>query len=299
MATFDFFRNVRSTGVICTRTLFEGAVQAPALRLLLQQIVAEKDPDKRGELKKRLPVVTWQAHFPHGRRKNADAQPSGLFMVDIDHVDNPKGLYEERIKPLIASPQPSPKGKGFKSPLLQEGAGEASLPILAVHLTPSTKGLRIVAVCDPALDIAGNQQRVADVLGVEIDSVCKDLARSSFLVSKEYFYYLDPSLWEDIKEFRSYNSSGVTDNTPTSGTQQTEHSSELPATPELPTRAQPTPLHHGRGRGWVFSPPSGGVGGGFGGGLFGHPLRPHHTPLVGDSLRGAGAGEVEPQHADV
>ncbi len=112
MATFDFFRNVRSTGVICTRTLFEGAVQAPALRKLLAQIAAETDDERRGELKKRLPIVTWQAHFPGGRRKNADAQPSGLFMVDIDHVDNPKGLYEERIKPLIKRPTPAPSREG-------------------------------------------------------------------------------------------------------------------------------------------------------------------------------------------
>ena len=174
MATFDFFRNVRSAGVICTRTLFEGAVQAPALRKLLQQIAAEKDDERRAELKKRLPVVTWQAHFPSGRRKNADAQPSGLFMVDIDHVDDPRRLYEERVKPHLED-----------------------LRILAVHLTPSTRGLRIVAVCDPALtDIAANQQHVADVLGVEIDAVCKDLARSSFLVSRDYFYYLDEAIWE-------------------------------------------------------------------------------------------------------
>ena len=65
-----------------------------------------------------------------------------------------------------------------------------------MHLTPSTKGLRIVAVCDPALDIAANQQRVAEALGVEIDAVCKDLARSSFLVAKEYFYYLDEAIWK-------------------------------------------------------------------------------------------------------
>ena len=178
MATFDFFRNVRSTGVICTRTLFEGAVQAPALRKLLQQIAAETDNERRAELKKRLPIVTWQAHFPSGRRKNADAQPSGLFMVDIDHVDNPRALYDERVKPLI------------------KDCESAGLDILAVHLTPSTKGLRIVAVRDPGLDIAANQQRVADALGVEIDAVCKDLARSSFLVSKEYFYYLDERIWE-------------------------------------------------------------------------------------------------------
>ncbi len=227
MATFDFFRNVRSTGVICTRTLFEGAVQAPALRKLLQQIAAEPDDERRAELKKRLPVVTWQAHFPSGRRKNADAQPSGLFMVDIDHVDAPRTLYEERVKPHLED-----------------------LHILAVHLTPSTRGLRIVAVCDPALtDIAANQQRVADVLGVEIDAVCKDLARSSFLVSREYFYHLDEAIWEDIKKFRSCSSSGVTDNTPAPASLQggkPEQLSELPATPALlnpqPERSEALPL---------------------------------------------------------
>jgi len=175
MATFDFFRNVRCTGVVCTRSLFEDAVQAPALRALLGRIAAETDGERRAALKRQLPVVTWQAHFTHGRRRNADAVPSGLFMVDIDHVANARKIYKEKVKPHLED-----------------------LRILVVHLTPSTHGLRIVAVCDPALpDIAANQRRVADTLGVEIDTVCKDLARSSFLVSKDYFYYLNPALWKE------------------------------------------------------------------------------------------------------
>ena len=174
MHNFDYFPSVRANGRTCTQNLFESVVGGPALRKLMRQIASAKDDDQRGALKRQLPLVTWQAHFPNGRRRNADAQPSGLFMVDIDHVDNPSELYKQKVEARI---------------------GE--LGIVAVHKTPSAQGLRIVARCyDGCSSIAECQQRVARALGVDIDTVCKDYARASFLVSKDYFYYIDKvALW--------------------------------------------------------------------------------------------------------
>ena len=142
MARFDFFPNVHSRGMVCTKALFEHYTCSPALGRLLQQIAAEKDDEARAKLKKRLPVITWQAHFPHGRRKNADAQPSGLFMVDIDHVADPKGLYEEKIKPLIKRPTPNPS-RPTPSPSREGGESCAPAPERseALPLTGSREGV--------------------------------------------------------------------------------------------------------------------------------------------------------------
>ena len=172
---FDFFPSVRSRGQLCTRTLFESAVRSTALPPLLAQIAATDDADERGRLKKLLPIVTWQAHFERGRRMSSRAVPSGLFMVDIDHVDNPDALYHEKVEPMIER-----------------------LGIVAVHKTPSAHGLRIVAQCyDWCTSLQTCQEHVAHLLDVDIDTVCKDYARSSFLVSEDYFYYIDKAaLWE-------------------------------------------------------------------------------------------------------
>lgn len=172
---FDFFPNVRSRGQLCTRTLFESAVRSTALPPLLAQIAATDDADERGRLKKLLPIVTWQAHFERGRRMSSRAVPSGLFMVDIDHVDNPDALYHEKVEPMIER-----------------------LGIVAVHKTPSAHGLRIVAQCyDWCTSLQTCQEHVAHLLDVDIDTVCKDYARSSFLVSEDYFYHIDKAaLWE-------------------------------------------------------------------------------------------------------
>ena len=56
---------------------------------------------EKARLKKKLPVFTPHAHFPGGRRVNADAVPSGLAMYDKDHINDPRGWWkviEERAK---------------------------------------------------------------------------------------------------------------------------------------------------------------------------------------------------------
>ena len=179
---FDIFQSVSRKGRVCTREIFEDALQSPALADTLARIASEEDRDRRSALKKQLPVITWQAHFPGGRRLNRDAVPSGFYMVDIDHVDDPDALYRDTVQPRMEE-----------------------LGIVAVHKTPSTHGLRIVARCRPGCEtLTDNQHFMADALGVAIDAVCKDYARSSFLVTKEYFYFLkEDELFEEIKNGRA------------------------------------------------------------------------------------------------
>ena len=173
---FSYFASPKaSKGVECTYEQYLQAANDPQLLRLCNDIANETDKDKRSELKKRLPVITWQAFFP-GRRVASEAQPSGLFMLDIDHVDNPSKLYSEKI-----------------------AGRNAELGIVYVGKTASTHGLRIVAKCLPTLhSLEECQKWLASNLKVEYDGVCKDFARCSFLVHDSYTYYMDAkAIWQD------------------------------------------------------------------------------------------------------
>lgn len=173
---FSIFKSPKAQkGELCTRDKYLEISNAPWLLRLCNDIAAETDADKRGELKKKLPVITWQAYF-EGKRIAKEAQPSGLFMLDIDHVPHPGQLYAEWV------------------------AGRcAELGIVYCGMTASRHGLRIVAKCRPNLHSIEECQRwLASNLKVDYDGVCKDWARCSFLVHDSYTYYMDAkAIWED------------------------------------------------------------------------------------------------------
>ena len=173
---FSYFKSPKAAkGVECTYEQYLQAANDPQLLRLCNDIAAEEDKDKRAEMKKGLPVITWQAYFP-GKRLAKEAQPSGLFMLDIDHVDNPFELYSKQI------------AKRTKE-----------LGIVYVGKTASTHGLRIVAKCLPTLhSLEECQKWLASSLKVEYDGVCKDFARCSFLVHDSYTYYMDAkAIWQE------------------------------------------------------------------------------------------------------
>lgn len=159
----------------CTYERYLESANSDWLLRLCNDIAAEKDDDKRGELKKKLPAITWQAFFP-GRRVSKEAQPSGLFMLDIDHVEEPGKLYSEVVAKRVKE-----------------------LGIVYVGMTASRHGLRIVAKCLPTLHTIEECQRwLASNLKVEFDGVCKDWARCSFLVHDSYTYYMDAkAIWQE------------------------------------------------------------------------------------------------------
>lgn len=180
---FSYFRDAKAQrGEVCTHRVYLEKSNSPALLELCQRIAAEPDANKRGELKKKLPVITWQSYFP-GKRVAKEAEPSGLFMLDIDHVEDPWKMYTEKIC-------------GRKE----------ELGIAFVGKTASCHGLRIVAKCRPGLKTLEECQRwLASNLKVEYDGVCKDWARCSFMVHDSYTYYLDAkTLWGKPEEGTVY-----------------------------------------------------------------------------------------------
>ena len=163
---FDYFKSISSQGEPMTS---EKICRWSAGMIETLNRIAQGETS----LKKRLPAVAWQASFVGGKRKNCHAVPSGLLMVDVDHIDHPGKVWEEQV-----------------------ASHREELGIVAAHMTPSGKGLRIVAECDPKFDtLAENQKWIGEVCGLEIDACTKDFARLSFLVPIEYFYYLDEGIF--------------------------------------------------------------------------------------------------------
>lgn len=164
----SIFPSIRAQrGQLLTAELLNKITSEARIKTLCAKIAEEPDHEKQQEMKKQLPIVTWQAHFD-GARKNEMAQPSSLVMLDLDGVDNPYQLWCSIM------------------PRREE------LGILLAHQTPSTHGLRLVCKCRPEFTTIDEcQQWLASQIGVKHDPACKDWARPSYLVPDEYIYYLD------------------------------------------------------------------------------------------------------------
>ena len=141
---------------------------------------------KADELKRTLPGACFQAsdfeesigvkEFNKGKkgrwREQVHAYLSGLAVIDVDHIANPREVFE-RIK--------------------SENDLKA-LGILLVYVSASGEGMKIVFVADPAKgNLIDNQYDMAQRLGVldDVDDSCKDSSRLSFLTGEDDVLYCD------------------------------------------------------------------------------------------------------------
>lgn len=102
------------------------------------------------------------------RRILASIHLSGLFMFDVDHVDNPQEIYEQT------------KAEGF------------AWEVVMAHKTSSGHGLRLVCKVRPEIgNIADNQIELARALNVKADASCIDASRISYAPMRADIYYMD------------------------------------------------------------------------------------------------------------
>ncbi|UKK52020.1 hypothetical protein L6472_05435 [Prevotella sp. E13-17] len=102
------------------------------------------------------------------RRVLAGIHLSGLFMFDVDHVDNPHEIFERT------------QVEGFP------------WEVVMAHKTSSGKGLRLVCKARVEVgNIADNQIELAQALGVKADASCIDASRISYAPMREDVYYLN------------------------------------------------------------------------------------------------------------
>ena len=168
-----------------TKEIWDKLIDSPEVKNLCDRI-AELDPndenynDRKQALKRRLPIIIpHAASFANGKRISADATPSGLAMLDVDHVDNPRDWFESIDKQLLSDNR-----------------------IYLVAITASGKGLRIIGERLETSSVGSNgirqfetieaaQLRIATALGItEYDAVTKDLARASYVVPRDYILWI-------------------------------------------------------------------------------------------------------------
>ena len=160
---------------VCTPEIWDQLIDSPEVKSICDQIAA-LDPstpdynDRKQALKRRLPIIIpHAASFRNGKRVSADAIPSGLAMLDVDHVSNPRDWFESIDKQLLSANR-----------------------IYLVAITASGQGLRLIGERLERESIEAAQLRMAKVLGIkEYDAVTKDLARASYVVPREYVLYED------------------------------------------------------------------------------------------------------------
>jgi len=241
---FDYIQNIRSHHTVpCTTEILHTVMQSTIVgqtcaeiadcheKLLRGEMSREDFDTKKTELKKRLPAFCFHAHFKNGRRLNNEAVPSGLSILDIDHITRPsptlpkregeeqpkepsktlpKEPQKEDSKTLPKEPQKEDSKEQPKEPsVLMETlkkhlftatpitdeetlAALKRLGIVLIHKTPSGEGLRLVFVIPQGMGLVEGQQWLAQQIGLsEFDEACKDLARCSFAVPEDYVIFCD------------------------------------------------------------------------------------------------------------
>ncbi len=182
--SFGIARSIRGEVRACTPDLFNETLDAPIVARVCAEIEdnleayrsgklsKEEHDELKAKLKKRLPIFTFHATFPGGRRKNDDAVPSGLSIYDLDHIANPRAKWDE-IE-----------------------ARKEELGIVLAHVSPSTEGLRLVFVIPQGMTLPEAQAWMAQRLGdKEYDTSVKDYARCSFAVPRGYVLWMSTSLF--------------------------------------------------------------------------------------------------------
>lgn len=199
--TFDIFESKNAQhGEVCTLEKFRAAINSDRVVRLCRDIAGYVGQhEEQNKLKVQLPCITPMATFGGKGHKKANAIPSGLYMLDIDSIDDPEACWQH----------------------INEKHSVEELQVVLAHKTPSLHGLRIVCRGRKEFTtIAENIEWFKSLYPeIEFDKVVKDISRCSFLVAGSYIYYLDETMFEEnevcyIKGEGSTSENGAVDNAP-------------------------------------------------------------------------------------
>ncbi len=186
----------------CTPEIWDNLIDSPEVSNLCRRIAAldptaEDYNDRKQALKRRLPIIIpHAASFKNGKRISADAIPSGLAMLDVDHVDNPRDWFEKNVQCQISNL------KSNKIYLVAITASGHGIRIIGERLSlsgaPGVSAENASSFPSDAIrqleSIEAAQLRIATALGIPAyDSVTKDLARASYVVPRDYILFIDES----------------------------------------------------------------------------------------------------------
>lgn len=189
---FDCQNNLTANARLCTEKEFDAMLDNQQvanitkniynfyLQLQRGEITQKKYDDIKDVLKKDLSAFSFGSHSMTGRCKKTDSLLSGLATLDIDHMGcEPRELYEDKIK-------------GY----------EKELGIAIVHQSAGCQGLHLAYEMKASETREEANDRIFISLGLDKDPrvpegwdpVVKDPTRRSFVVPRNYFFYVDRDL---------------------------------------------------------------------------------------------------------
>ena len=211
---FSYQRKLNLPTEAITRDVFWGLIRDPRHTALIDGFRETGDAKK----KRSLPAFLFQATFDETTsekgvtarwRVQSAARLTGLVVMDIDHVENPRDQWEKMRTLSNYPPSQAPQSltPDLRLPLkggredetkndstprpLRERLGEG-LGILLVYITPSGKGLKIVFKARVEWgNLIDNQFQMAKLLGVKVDESCKDASRMSFICKESDILYIN------------------------------------------------------------------------------------------------------------
>lgn len=118
---------------------------------------------------------------PLGSRRAEFMRPTGLLMMDFDHVGDPHKVYQALLDAMMAD------------------CRKCEDWLALAHITPSGDGLRLVLKREKGKTIEQEQHGWFLCIeeycaGLKFDAVCKDISRLSFAPMQKEILYYNPSL---------------------------------------------------------------------------------------------------------
>ena len=122
-----------------------------------------------------------QGKKPLGSRRAEFMRPTGLLMMDFDHVGDPHKVYQALLDAMMAD------------------CRKCEDWLALAHITPSGDGLRLVLKREKGKTIEQEQHGWFLCIeeycaGLKFDAVCKDISRLSFAPMQKEILYYNPSL---------------------------------------------------------------------------------------------------------
>ena len=142
--------------------------------------------------KEMLSVVTWGARYEEGSPRGSEgAQPTGLFFVDCDHLEeNPSEVYYRLLNARSITDEAR----------RQQVEQVMRAHVKGAHVTPSGEGLRIILKkLLPDKDNEANIEAFIQLLAADpaiktVDKKVKDIGHSSYVPSLDYWIYFDNAI---------------------------------------------------------------------------------------------------------
>lgn len=140
--------------------------------------------------KTQLSAFCWTGTCKEGTTRSVqNMEPTGLYMVDIDHCDDARGAWGDIRQKILERWEKEGRNYGIR----------------LAHITPSGKGIRIVAeAVEDFQTLKEHMEWLNEELGLDnygdFDSCVKDLSRLSFAVPADYILFEGSNLFNDVKK---------------------------------------------------------------------------------------------------